>query len=429
MSDKGDCSKCNEQDCAAQQQRPGERPDAFAMRQAMAARLCLIERKLVVLSGKGGVGKSTVSVNLAVALAAAGKRVGLLDVDLHGPSVPVLLGLEGTGVQGDGQAMLPAEVATPGEPLEVMSIGMLLQDPKQAVIWRGPRKAGAIQQLVRDVNWGPLDFLIIDCPPGTGDEPLATAEMLEGSGEALVVTSPQQVAVSDVRRSLGFCRELNMKVIGVIENFSGYVCPDCGARASLFGQGGGERLAAELGVDFLGGVPIDPRVVAGGDAGRPIALEPDGGPVKEAFAALSRRLLAVTAEHDSGAEKAAAESPPAGDNGQHQHIAVPVSRGELCPHFGHCEHFALFEVDREAKRIIGSRPLQPPAHEPGVLPRWLGEQGAQVILAGGMGVKAQQLFGDNGVEVVVGVPQAPPEQVIQAYLDGTLSPGENACDH
>lgn len=423
MSQDKTCTECTEESCDAQGPRRGESEAAFAERQALAARMCRIEHKLVVLSGKGGVGKSTVAVNLACALSAAGQRVGLLDVDLHGPSVSRMLDIDAAGVQNDGQAMLPATVGTAASQLKVMSMGMMLADGNQAVVWRGPKKYGAIRQLLGDVAWGDLDYLIIDCPPGTGDEPLAVAELLEGSAEALVVTSPQELAVDDVRRSLGFCRLLNMKIVGVIENFSGYVCPGCGLETPLFGSGGGQSLAGELGVTFLGSVPIDPKVVASGDAGSPIVLSDHHSPVSQAFGRLVRTLL------DPGiatAQQEIAERTTAPDQ---QTIAIPVAQGQLCAHFGHCEQFVLYQVDRGLRRILNTEARIPPAHEPGVLPRWLGEQGANVIIAGGMGARAQGLFTANGVQVIVGAQAAPPDEVIQAYLDGTLVTGQNICDH
>ncbi len=423
MSQEKTCTTCSEDSCDARGVRPGESETEFAQRQALAARLCRIEHKLVVLSGKGGVGKSTVAVNLACALSAAGQRVGLLDVDLHGPSVSRMLDIEATGVQNDGQAMLPATIDTPAGQIEVMSMGMLLEDGNQAVVWRGPKKVGAIRQLLGEVAWGDLDYLIIDCPPGTGDEPLAVAELLEGSAEALVVTSPQAVAVDDVRRSLGFCRLLNMKIAGVIENLSGYVCPGCGLEAPLFGSGGGQRLAGELGVAFLGSVPIDPKVVASGDAGRPIVLSDHHSPVSQAFGRLVRTLL------DPGIEAARQELAEQTTGPDQQTIAIPVAQGQLCAHFGHCEQFYLYQVDRNQRQILGTDKRVPPAHEPGVLPRWLGEQGANVIIAGGMGARAQGLFTSNGVQVIVGAQAAPPDEVVQAYLDGTLVTGQNICDH
>lgn len=229
--------------------------------------------KLVVLSGKGGVGKSTVAVNLAVGLARTGRKVGLLDVDVHGPSVPRMLGLgRARPVAGEGW-MAPVSA---GPNLRVMSLGFFLPDPEVPVIWRGPVKMGFIKQLLSDVAWGELDFLVVDCPPGTGDEPLSVLQLLGDAARALIVTTPQAVAVDDVRRSLGFCEDLNVPVLGVIENMSGIVCSKCGNVESLFGQGGGERLAKEMNVPFLGAVPLDPEIVRAGDEGNIyIASHPD----------------------------------------------------------------------------------------------------------------------------------------------------------
>ena len=194
-------------------------------------RMMLIRHKFLVLSGKGGVGKSTVAVNLAAALADAGRRVGLLDVDLHGPSVPGLLGLRYTPQPGHAGGIAPAQV---GERLWVMSIQFFLPDADDAVIWRGPRKYSAIRQLLAGVDWGHLDCLVVDAPPGTGDEPLALAELLGGGAGAVIVSTPQRVAVTDVRKALVFCEKVGLPVLGVIENMSGFVCPHCGETTDIF---------------------------------------------------------------------------------------------------------------------------------------------------------------------------------------------------
>ncbi|RLB55004.1 MAG: ATP-binding protein, partial [Deltaproteobacteria bacterium] len=208
------CSTCSDSSCSAHNQKAGESDRDFQDRQAIASRMCQIGKKLVVLSGKGGVGKSTVAVNLAAALALAGKKVGLLDIDIHGPSVPKLLHLEGARVEGTENSIFPVKV---GENLHVMSIGLLLPQKDEAVIWRGPMKYGAIMQFLRDVEWGELDYLLIDSPPGTGDEPLSVIQLLENPDGAIIVTTPQQVSVQDVRRSIRFCQTLNLPVFGVLE--------------------------------------------------------------------------------------------------------------------------------------------------------------------------------------------------------------------
>jgi len=229
-------------------------------------RMAQIKRKILVLSGKGGVGKSTVAVNLAISLSLAGKRTGLLDIDIHGPSVPKILNLEGQTVGGMPDAILPVEL---GAHLKVMSIGFLLSSASDAVIWRGPRKYHMIKQFLKDVEWGELDFLIIDSPPGTGDEPLAIIQLLEQADGAVVVTTPQEVALSDVRRGITFCRNLDLPVLGVLENMSGFVCPTCGQRTDIFKSGGGESMATTMNVPFLGRIPIDPQIVEACDSGQP----------------------------------------------------------------------------------------------------------------------------------------------------------------
>jgi len=224
-----------------------------------------IKNKLLVLSGKGGVGKSTVAVNLSVALADRGLEVGLLDVDLHGPSIPNLLGLAGRRAEVRDGALLPIEYAPR---LKVVSIAFVLGGKDTAVIWRGPRKGGAIRQLLSDVQWGPLDYLVIDAPPGTGDEPLSIAQTIPGV-KALVVTTPQAISVDDVRRSLQFLDKVNLPILGIVENMSGLTCPHCGQEIALFKKGGGEALAREWGVPFLGRIPLEPELVAEADSGRP----------------------------------------------------------------------------------------------------------------------------------------------------------------
>jgi Mrp family chromosome partitioning ATPase len=228
--------------------------------------LSRIKHKIVVMSGKGGVGKSTVAANMAVALSLAGKKVGLLDVDVHGPSVPRLLSLKGQQPHIGDQVMEPVPWS---KNLSVMSLGFLLQDDRQAVIWRGPVKIGLIKQFVEDVMWGDLDYLIVDCPPGTGDEPLSTLQTLGPTAMAVIVTTPQGVAIDDVRRSVSFVGEVGNRVLGIVENMSGFACPDCGKVHQIFKSGGGEELAKESGVKFLGRIPLDPAVADSGDEGYP----------------------------------------------------------------------------------------------------------------------------------------------------------------
>lgn len=250
-------------------------------------RMGQIHRKLIVLSGKGGVGKSTVAANLALALAKRRHKVGLLDVDIHGPSIPKLLGLEGAALTTDGTCILPVEL---GKNFAVMSIGFLLGSKADAVIWRGPLKFDIIRQFLSDVCWGDLDYLVIDCPPGTGDEPLSVAQLVGPGAAALVVTTPQELAIADVRRCVTFCGKTGLPVAGVLENMSGYVCPQCGARSDLFGIGGGEKLAQEMGFIFLGSIPIDPRIVVCGDRGTSLLEMHPESPAALSFVSLAEHL-------------------------------------------------------------------------------------------------------------------------------------------
>ena len=233
---------------------------------AVRERMLQIKHKIIVLSGKGGVGKSTVAVNLATALALEGRQVGLLDVDLHGPTVPQLLGLNGRPALMEGDVLAPVTV---GDNLKVMSIAFLLQQADDAVVWRGPMKAIAIEQLLGEVEWGELDYLIIDSPPGTGDEPLAVCQAIGKMDGAVIVTTPQETALGNVRRSIKFCELLDLKVLGVIENMAGFVCPHCGEVTHIFSKGGGETMAAKAGVPLLASVPLDPAIVEAGDSGKP----------------------------------------------------------------------------------------------------------------------------------------------------------------
>lgn len=259
------CSTCSQSDCSAQKPMPEESLEEFMDRQALAERMCRIGRKILVLSGKGGVGKSTVAVNLAVAFALAGRKVGLLDVDIHGPSVPRMLRLEDSRVRSENGSLIPIEVGS----LKVMSIGLLLSRTDEALIWRGPMKMGVIKQFLKDVAWGELDDLIVDCPPGTGDEPLSVVQLIEDATGAVIVTTPQEVALLDVRKSVTFCRQLKLPILGVVENMSGFICPKCGEIADIFKKGGGEAMAAKMRIPFLGRVPMTQAVVESGDSGRP----------------------------------------------------------------------------------------------------------------------------------------------------------------
>jgi ATP-binding protein involved in chromosome partitioning len=246
-----------------------------------------IRNIILVGAGKGGVGKSTTSVNLALALLKKGARVGLMDADVYGPNLPQMLGISGQQPDvTDDKKMIPVEA----QGLRVISMGMLIP-PDQPVIWRGPMLHSAMQQFMRDVTWGELDYLVIDLPPGTGDVALSLSQSVPVAG-AVVVTTPQGVSVSDVRKAVQMFRQLNIPILGAVENMSYFACPHCGERTDIFGQGGGQRMAQEMGIPFLGEVPIDTRVRSGGDEGQPILTAAPDAPAALAFEAVAGKVAA-----------------------------------------------------------------------------------------------------------------------------------------
>jgi len=389
-----------------------------------------IRNKLVVLSGKGGVGKSSVATNLAVGLARQGQKVGLMDVDVHGPSIPRLLHLEESRPSAVEEGLIPIKWE---DNLSVISLGFFLPAKSDSVIWRGPVKMKLIQQFLEDVFWGDLDYLVIDCPPGTGDEPLSVMQLLGTDAQGVIVTTPQDLAVDDVRRSVDFCAQTGNPVLGLVENMSGLKCPHCGEIVDVFASGGGERLAQEAGVPFLGRIPLDPEVVRNADQGKVTMSENTDSPAAEAYGEIVNTILQIAPStgktEEEPAQAAASQNPDPGSGDGKLRIAVPVAGGRLCQHFGHSEQFALVDADPESGELKETAYLNPPPHEPGVLPQWLAEQGAQVVLAGGMGSRAVNYFHDYGVRVVTGAQQLPPQDLVRSYLQGALTTGENACTH
>ncbi|MDD4136811.1 MAG: Mrp/NBP35 family ATP-binding protein [Methanoregula sp.] len=247
-----------------------------------------VKHVILVLSGKGGVGKSTVSVNLAFALANHGNMVGLLDLDIHGPNIPKMLGIEDQRPAVLANALQPVHVT--GN-LSVISMAFLLPDTSTPVVWRGPMKMAVIRQFLAEVNWGALDYLVVDLPPGTGDEALTIAQLAPNVRGAVIVTTPQDVAVMDAIKAAKFIEKLELPVIGVIENMSGMVCPHCGEVVNLFGAGGGKKAAEDLGVPFLGAIPLDPAMVKAGDEGRPYIMSHADSPTWKAVDSVMEHLV------------------------------------------------------------------------------------------------------------------------------------------
>ena len=284
------CSSCSQGDCASSGGETNEMDREAMERQAVARRMDRIRHKILVLSGKGGVGKSTVAVNIAACLALEGKKVGIMDTDIHGPSIPKLLNVNAVPEQTGEGGIQPA---TAFEGIKVMSVGFFLPNNDDAVIWRGPMKYGVIRQFLTDVEWGDLDYLIVDSPPGTGDEPLSVAQLIGAVDGAVLVTTPQDVSVDDVRRSVNFCRKLDMPILGVVENMSGFVCPHCSERSDIFKEGGGVAMADQMKAPFLGAIPIDPAVVRACDEGVPFIKHCAGGATADAFQHVIQPLLAL----------------------------------------------------------------------------------------------------------------------------------------
>ncbi len=256
--------------------------------------LAKIKNKLLIMSGKGGVGKSTISTNLALTLSQKGCKVGLLDIDLHGPDIALLLGKKDLSPSDGQSAMDPVSFS---ESLKFMSIEYLLADKDQAIIWRGPLKYKAIRTFLGDIRWGELDYLIIDAPPGTGDEPLTIAQTIKDA-RAIIVTTPQEVSLSDVRKSIRFCHKTNMAILGLIENMSGLLCPHCKQEIPLFKTGGGEKLAREMGIPFLGRIPLEPQIVTASDDGKPFMYQSSDShnAAVKAFEGIAERVLADEAK-------------------------------------------------------------------------------------------------------------------------------------
>jgi Mrp family chromosome partitioning ATPase len=268
-------------DAAKQQNNPQAQQEA-----AVKASLAKIKHKFLVMSGKGGVGKTSTSVNLSIALSQMGHKVGLMDVDLHGPDIPRMLGLEGAPDLSANQKLNPMPYS---DTLSAVSIESLSPSKDDAIIWRGPVKYSAIQQFIGDVEWGDLDFLVIDAPPGTGDEPLTVAQTISDA-KAIIVTTPQEVSLADVRKSINFCKTVKMDVFGLVENMSGFTCPHCGEAVELFGNGGGERTAKNMEIPFLGRVPFDQNMVRCGDSGQSYQDQYSDTPVTLAYKTIAEKM-------------------------------------------------------------------------------------------------------------------------------------------
>jgi ATP-binding protein involved in chromosome partitioning len=263
---------------------------ASEQEQRLRLKMSKIKHKIAVISGKGGVGKSTVTVNLAVAFALQGHtdKVGVLDADIHGPCVPKMLGLKGQKLIGGPAGMLFPVTGQHG--IKVVSMDFLLPSDEAPVIWRGPLKMRVIQQFLSDIAWGELDFLFVDLPPGTGDEPLSVMQLIPDIDGVIIVTMPSEVSQAVVKKAISFAKQLGVPIIGIIENMSGFVCPECGAELDIFKTGGGKRIAKDLSVPYLGKIPIDPAICVDSDRGIPFVAENPDSPAVKAFAEIVMKI-------------------------------------------------------------------------------------------------------------------------------------------
>lgn len=362
--------------------------------------LSKIRHKIMVMSGKGGVGKSTVAVNVAIGLSLQDFMVGLLDVDLHGPSIPKMLGARDLKLTRRPDGRLGAIKYSPN--LKFLSIEPLLPAEDSAIIWRGPIKISAIRQFIGDIDWGELDYLVIDAPPGTGDEPLTVAKTIPDA-YALIVTTPQEVSLIDVKKSIKFCQKVKMRILGLVENMSGFVCPHCGKPLDLFKRGGGQKLAEEMGIRFLGKIPVDPRVVDTGDRGKPIVGAYPESLTAQAFEEVIRNIVSATEEM----QKDLLEE-------KFMRLAVPISTPQKFE--DNPERFELFALyDIENNKILVKDVAKKPQNQD--LLDFLQEQVATHILLPSSSNSLADELSSQGIRVLLTEEkEANPDNLINTLL-------------
>ncbi len=415
----------SENSCSTGSCGMNQNPEQIARQREVKNTLGGIKHKIVVLSGKGGVGKSTVAASIATKLAVEGHRVGILDVDIHGPSIPRIFGVKDQRPgMTDEEKMIPVPMT---DNLKLMSVGFLLPHDKEALIWRGPLKIGLIEQFFSDVDWGELDYLVVDCPPGTGDEPLSILQMVPDA-RGIIVTTPQGMAVEDVQKSITFCKKMNMDLVGIVENMSTFKCPKCGEDIEIFPGKGGEEMAKDAGVPLLAKLPLNHNLLEASDNGKLMHAFKEMSAFDPIVKVLSELEEKKPVKKETVKEGAAAVAARKDD--RIQTIAMPVdASGILDAHFGHASGFAFFIVDTEKKVIVEAKTLTPPTHEPGVIPSWIAAQGAHVLLTGGLGESARKILVDKGVDVVIGVAADNAAKVAKDYLNDNLNIAGNQCNH
>ncbi len=383
------CATCN---VAQEEQKSAED-------QAICRTLAQIRHKILVMSGKGGVGKSSVAVALALALARQGHKVGLMDVDMHGPNVLRMLGLKEAFDLASGQFQMPPEIF---HNLKVISIEAVMRNREIAVIWRGPLKHQLIRQFLTEVQWGFLDYLVIDAPPGTGDEPMSVAQTIP-EAKAMIVTTPQEISLADVRKSINFCQKINLEILGLVENMSGYRCPHCDKDLPLFRKGGGEKTAQASNIPFLGSLPFDPQVVEAADHGELADLSEEKSVFFQALQPIVNYLVKVLPPQ------------PAREPGVLK-FAVPLQKGQVAPVPTKASEFAFLTV-KDGK--IESQEVVPrPDLDAVNFPVWLENLAITHLAAGNLKDAAKALLQRKGIEVIPTSPQQTPEQVVEEFLKG-----------
>lgn len=400
-----------------------------------------IRRTIAVLSGKGGVGKSMITALLATYLQRTGKyRVGVLDADVTGPSIPKLFGADQFKPRGSEEGLFPVRTHSD---IQLMSINLLLEDPSAPVVWRGPILANTVKQFWSDVIWGDLDFLLLDMPPGTGDIPLTVFQSLPLDG-IVIVTSPQDLVSLIVQKAIHMAQMMQIPIVGLVENMSHVICPHCGEKIAVFGNGKTEAVAQSTGIPYLGSLPIDPELTRLCDEG---AIERVHKPyLSECLAALERipPRHAATGQAPAAAETAAKpqavqKEPEGGPKETEQEpsananrsgetmmkkVAIAAKDGAVADHFGHCDGFMVYSIEESGstqKEFVAN-----PGHKPGFLPNFLHDRGVQIIITGGIGSSAVDIFREKGIDVISGA-QGTVDDVMNRYLDGSLLSTGSVC--
>jgi len=368
-----------------------------------------IKNKVMILSGKGGVGKSTVSVCLATDLANRGYKTGILDVDLHGPSVPRMLGISGLLDIDSEKHLIPKTVM---KNLSVVSIEYLLADKNQAVIWRGPLKHSAIAQFIGQVAWGELDYLVIDSPPGTGDEPLSVAQLIPDA-KGVIVTQPQEISLADVRKCITFCKHVEMEPIGIIENMSGIICPHCGKKFHIFKSGGGEKIALITGLPFLGTLNFDPDLVDAADKGKLVSyISDEKRPYNQDFKKITDNVIKRVEE--TRVEPISVEEIR---RRRWIRVAIPLFKDKVAPILPQADEIAVFHVIEG--RIEESARLRPEGKHT-ITPADISQLKVNLVILKDIKEKAKYVFNRYKIGVVSNAPDLPPEKLIEEFLAGRL---------